>query len=177
MTQHERIFNSAGAAAERHDQRTGPKIVSVVVPVKGHPVLIDDAIASVQREIEAGTISRLVVVNDGCTFAETRESLNAWQALLGDRIRVMHSRNGGLSAARNRGIAAAIEADPAVEALFLLDADDMLAAGRITAANPFPDCRQGAGPEGSENADQPFRANCVRGSPAPKNMRLLRSWR
>ncbi|HRO16265.1 MAG TPA: glycosyltransferase family A protein, partial [Paracoccus sp. (in: a-proteobacteria)] len=109
--------------------RTGPKVVSVVIPVKGHPVLIDDAIASVQYEIETGTISRLIVVNDGCTFAETRESLNAWQALLGDRIRVLHGRNGGLSAARNRGIAAAIATDPDIEALFLLDADNMLAAG------------------------------------------------
>lgn len=103
--------------------------ISVVVPIKGHPVLIDDAIASVQREIEAGQVARLIVVNDGCEYAETLESLSAWQAVLGDRMRVLHCRNGGLSVARNRGIAAAIEADPQVQGIFLLDADNMLVAG------------------------------------------------
>lgn len=105
------------------------QVISVVVPIKGHPVLIDDAIASVQREIEAGQIARLIVVNDGCEYAETLESLAAWQAVLGDRMRVLHCRNAGLSAARNRGIAAAIETDPQVQGIFLLDADNMLVAG------------------------------------------------
>ncbi|MDT1064525.1 glycosyltransferase [Paracoccus sp. CPCC 101403] len=103
--------------------------VTVIVPVKGHPVLIDDAIASVQREIEAGTVQRLIVVNDGCEYAETMDSLAAWQALLGAKMRVLNCTNAGLSAARNRGIAAALKADPQLDAVFLLDADNMLVRG------------------------------------------------
>ncbi len=113
--------------------RPANKGISVVVPVKGHPVLIDDALASVHREMAAGIIRRLIVVNDGCTFAETRSTLTAWQATLGDRIRVLNCKNGGLSAARNRGIAAALELDPEIEAVFLLDADNVLAPGAGTA--------------------------------------------
>ncbi|SMO97826.1 glycosyltransferase [Paracoccus laeviglucosivorans] len=116
----------AGPIRARH--KTAPAI-SVVVPIKGHPVLIDDAIASVQREIEAGTIQRLIAVNDGCEYAETIDSLTAWQEVLGTRMKVLHCANAGLSAARNRGIAAALEADADLDAIFLLDADNILVAG------------------------------------------------
>ena len=105
------------------------RAITVIVPIKGHPVLIDDAIASVQREIEAGTVQRLIAVNDGCEYAETLDSLAAWQALMGDRMRVLHCRNAGLSAARNRGIELAVQTDPGLEAIFLLDADNMLVEG------------------------------------------------
>lgn len=103
--------------------------ISVVIPIKGHPILLDDAIASVHREMQAGTIQRLIAVNDGCNYTETLESLTAWQAVLGDRIRVLHCSNAGLSTARNRGIEAALKADPRLEAIFLLDADNILAPG------------------------------------------------
>lgn len=103
--------------------------VSVVIPVHGHPVLLDDAIWSVHREMEAGTIARLVLVNDGCKYAETREAIEFWQTILGPRMVVLHSQNGGLSAARNRGIAAALRLDPALDAVFLLDSDNMLVEG------------------------------------------------
>lgn len=103
--------------------------VTVVIPAKGHPVLLDDAIGSVERELEAGVIRRLIVVDDGCQFAETRHALSAWQALLGDRLMVLHTKNGGLSRARNLGIEAALRLDPGLDAIFLLDADNMLAQG------------------------------------------------
>lgn len=103
--------------------------VSVVIPVKGHPVLLDDAIASVIREMAGGVITRLVVVDDGCSYAETRQSLEDWQAQLGDRMLVLHQANGGLSAARNRGIDAALRLDPGLDAVFLLDSDNLLAEG------------------------------------------------
>lgn len=103
--------------------------VTVIIPVKGHPVLIDDAIASVERELEAGVIRRLIVVEDGCAHDETRRALASWQALLGVSMMVLHTENGGLSRARNRGIAAALELDPDLDAIFLLDADNMLAEG------------------------------------------------
>ena len=82
--------------------------VSVVIPVWGHPVLLDDAIGAVHREMASGTIRRLVVVNDGCEHDETMASIASWQALLGERMAALHVPNGGLSAARNCGIDAAL---------------------------------------------------------------------
>ncbi|WP_240602292.1 glycosyltransferase [Paracoccus endophyticus] len=126
MSKGNRVFTSVSAAKARS---TRLRPISVVIPIKGHPVLLDDAIASVRREMQAGTIQRLIAVNDGCSYAETIESLTAWQALMGDGLRVLHCKNAGLSAARNRGIEAALKADPTLEAVFLLDADNILAPG------------------------------------------------
>lgn len=106
-----------------------PPHVTVVIPAKGHPVLLDDAIASVHRELQHGAIRRLVVIDDGCEHPETRDALAGWQDLMGNRLKVLHTENGGLSRARNRGIAVALELDPALDAIFLLDADNMLAEG------------------------------------------------
>lgn len=144
MSKVNRVFTAVSAANATQTRHTGQGI-SVVIPIKGHPVLLDDAIASVQREMQGGTIQRLIAVNDGCNYAETLESLTAWQALLGDKIRVLHCRNAGLSAARNRGIEAALKADPELEAIFLLDADNTLAPGagaamrRLIDASPEAD--------------------------------------
>lgn len=103
--------------------------ISIIIPTKGHPVLLDDAIAAVHREMASGAIRRLVVIDDGCDHAETRASIAGWQAILGERMLALHFPNGGLSAARNRGIRAALAADPDIEALFLLDADNTLVEG------------------------------------------------
>ncbi|HWL57097.1 MAG TPA: glycosyltransferase [Paracoccus sp. (in: a-proteobacteria)] len=144
MIQGKHIFTSISAASGPAGRRATTGTISIVVPIKGHPVLIDDAFASVQREIEVGAIQRLIAVNDGCTYAETLESLTAWQAVLGDRMIVLHCRNAGLSAARNRGIAAAIAADPHLDAVFLLDADNMLASGAGAAMRGLLDRNQHA---------------------------------
>lgn len=103
--------------------------ISVIIPTKGHPVLLDDAIAAVHREMATGAIRRLVVIDDGCQHDETRASIASWQAVLGKAMLALHYPNGGLSAARNRGIQAALAADPDIEALLFLDADNMLVEG------------------------------------------------
>ncbi|MRX51395.1 glycosyltransferase [Paracoccus sp. S-4012] len=113
---------------------TQPRVVAVI-PVMGHPVLLDDAIASAAALLDEGTLAGIVAVDDGCRFDETRAALAAWAALLGpDRMAVLHQPNRGLSAARNAGIAAAMAGAP--DAIFLLDADNRLArgAGRAFAA-------------------------------------------
>ncbi|WP_169308826.1 glycosyltransferase [Paracoccus gahaiensis] len=107
--------------------RLVPPQVTVVIPVKGHPVLLDDAIASVRREMAEGVILRLIVVDDGCPYAETRQCLDDWQARMGAQMLVLHHANGGLSSARNRGIEAALRLDPGLDAIFLLDSDNLLA--------------------------------------------------
>ncbi|MFT4012593.1 MAG: glycosyltransferase [Paracoccus sp. (in: a-proteobacteria)] len=118
--------------------------ISVIVPIKGHPVLLDDALAAVHREMESGAIRRLVVVDDGCEHDETRASIASWQALLGSRMLALHFTNGGLSAARNRGIRAALGADPDIAGLLLLDADNTLVPGAgaavMRALARDPDC-------------------------------------
>jgi hypothetical protein len=103
--------------------------ISVIIPTKGHPVLLDDAIAAVHREAALGGIRRLVLIDDGCEHAETRASIASWQAILGDMMLALRFPNAGLSAARNRGIDAALAADPDIEAVFLLDADNTLVEG------------------------------------------------
>ena len=128
----------AAAAAGGPDGEAAPPRVTVVIPVMGHPVLVDDAIASAAALMDRGEVARIVVVNDGCRFAETRAALASWAAALGPgRLTVVPQPNAGLSAARNAGIDVAM-ADPAgpPEAIFLLDADNRLApgAGRAFAA-------------------------------------------
>lgn len=105
--------------------------VSVVIPVMGHPVLVDDAIASAAALLDRGEVGRIIVVNDGCRFAETRASLASWAALLGhERLTVVPQPNLGLSAARNAGIDVAMaDPDGPPDAIFMLDADNRLAAG------------------------------------------------
>ncbi|MFD1911350.1 glycosyltransferase [Halodurantibacterium flavum] len=123
---------------------TSPR-VSVVIPAHGHPTLLDDAISSVIAQDGADIIGRLIVVNDGCRYRQTRTGLAAWQARLGQRLLVLHLDNQGLSAARNSGIDAALAVDPDHEAIFLLDADNVLADGaaqlfgRLLDANPDAD--------------------------------------
>ncbi|MDS9466200.1 glycosyltransferase [Paracoccus sp. MBLB3053] len=107
--------------------------ISVVIPVKGHPVLLDDAIGAVQRELAHGVIRRIVVVNDGCRYEETRASIAAWQAVLGEAMHAIEIPNAGLSGARNRGIDRALEIDPDIAGILLLDADNMLAEGASAA--------------------------------------------
>jgi len=101
--------------------------VAVVVPVMGHPVLVDEALASAAEQMAGGVVSRLIVVNDGCRFRETGAALAAWQAHLWPRCTVVPQRNAGLAAARNAGIAVALRED--VDAIYLLDADNRLASG------------------------------------------------
>lgn len=103
--------------------------ITVIIPTKGHPVLLDDAIAAVHREMASGAIRRLVVIDDGCTHDETRASIASWQAIMGETMLALHYPNGGLSAARNRGIKAALAADPDIDAILLLDADNTLTEG------------------------------------------------
>lgn len=120
--------------------------VTAVVPVMGHPVLLDDALASAAALIDEGTLARIVAVDDGCRFGQTRAGLAAWAALLGPgRMTVLHQPNRGLSAARNAGIEAALADPEPPEAIFLLDADNRLAAGAgrafgaLLAADPAAD--------------------------------------
>jgi GT2 family glycosyltransferase/glycosyltransferase involved in cell wall biosynthesis len=104
--------------------------LSVIIPCHNDGEYLIEAVASVKRNAPA---AELIVVDDGSTQPRTREVLAALSAA---GHRVIEQPNGGLSSARNRGIAASagdyflpLDADNrllpgfAAEAVALLDAD------------------------------------------------------
>lgn len=86
--------------------------VSVVIPCYNAEKYLRQAIDSVFAQTYSNL--ELIVVNDGST-----DKSGAILASYGDRIRVIHQQNQGLSAARNVGIASALG-----EYVAFLDADD-----------------------------------------------------
>lgn len=113
----EREERDLDAAIERGDfpDRDDP-IVSVVIPCHNDGRFLDDAIRSVLRQTMGSF--EIIVVDDGSTDTETLEILQRHQW---PRTRIIHQDNGGLSSARNTGMAAARG-----RYLVPLDADDMI---------------------------------------------------
>lgn len=102
----------------------GPK-VAVVIPAFKQPSLVIEAIESVLRQRTQFDF-RLVVVNDGCPFSQTNEVCRTYARAHPERFRYVYRKNGGLSAARNSGIDAALSIWPSVEVIQFLDSDDRL---------------------------------------------------
>lgn len=110
-------------------------LVSVVIPSYNVEKFLREAVGSVQRQtwkhVEA------IVVDDGSTDGTGR--LAEELAASDQRVRVIHKRNGGLSSARNSGIAAARGAY-----LSFLDADDVLLPDKVerqlALLDLFPSC-------------------------------------
>lgn len=92
-------------------------LISVIVPVYNAERFVDRAVQSVLCQMD-GTIE-LVLVNDGSVDASG--ALCDGYALHSDNVHVIHKENGGLSSARNAGMAAAIG-----QYFMFLDADDYL---------------------------------------------------
>lgn len=108
--------------------------VSIIMPLYNKEDLVLSSIASVQAQTFSDW--ELVVIDDGSTDAGPEKV-----AALGDkRIRLIRQANGGVSAARNRGIAEA-----RCELLAFLDADDTWLPGFLQAivvlARDFPQAR------------------------------------
>jgi glycosyltransferase involved in cell wall biosynthesis len=87
-------------------------LVSAIIPTYNRAAFIADAIESVRRQTYGNL--EIIVVDDGSTD-DTQRRLRAY----GDRIRIIHQKNAGPSAARNRGIEAARG-----EIVAFLDSDD-----------------------------------------------------
>ncbi|MEZ5686589.1 MAG: glycosyltransferase [Paracoccaceae bacterium] len=99
--------------------------VAVVVPIYRHSALLIEAIESVlAQEAEFGIV--LILVNDGCPFAETEATCLDYARAHPGRVIYLPKPNGGLSDARNRGIRFTLETFSEVEAVYLLDADNRL---------------------------------------------------
>jgi glycosyltransferase involved in cell wall biosynthesis len=96
-----------------------PPLVSIIVPTYNRAALLRETITSVLAQTYPAI--ELIVVDDGSTDA-TPELLASY----GDRIRVIRKQNGGGTAARNTGLAAARGAY-----VSFLDHDDLLLPEKI----------------------------------------------
>lgn len=107
--------------------------VAIVIPVYKHSVLVGEAIiCALQQQTEFPLA--IVIVNDGCPFAETDRIGREFAAAHPDRVIYLARPNGGLSAARNTGIDFALTTWPSVEAIYLLDADNRITPHSIDRA-------------------------------------------
>ncbi|QJX01485.1 glycosyltransferase [Alcanivorax sp. IO_7] len=115
------------------EERTAAQI-SIIMPLYNKENLVLSSIASVQAQTFGNW--ELVVIDDGSTDAGADQVA----ALDDRRIRLIRQANGGVSAARNRGIAEA-----SCELLAFLDADDTWLPGFLQAiaalASDFPQAR------------------------------------
>ena len=68
----------------------------------------------------------MVIVDDGCPFESTREISRELCEAHPDHVVVVRQDNAGLPAARNAGIDHALARWPHIEAIFPLDADNLL---------------------------------------------------
>ncbi len=98
--------------------------IAIIIPVWHHPVLLDEAVLSCLSQQDAPDFE-VILVNDGCDMAQTHQSLAGWRAAHPEKITLLNQPNLGLSAARNTGVEHALK-DPALEAIYFLDADNKL---------------------------------------------------
>jgi GT2 family glycosyltransferase len=109
--------------------------LSVIIPCHDDGDYLIDAVASVERNAPADT--ELIIVDDGSTQPRTRQVL---AALREAGHRVIEQPHSGLSAARNRGIAAS-----AGDYLLPLDADNRVLPGFVAEAVALLDDDPAAG--------------------------------
>lgn len=135
--------------------------IGVVIPAFNAAGWIGDAIASVAAQTHSDW--QLVVVDDGSTDGTS----DVADDFAGPQIRLIQQQNGGVSRARNRGIAELLGA--ATDALLFLDADDWLAPdalSRLAAALAAePNAVAAAGPYafvGAKTIRTPFGGDLLR---------------
>ncbi|MBL9032774.1 MAG: glycosyltransferase [Phycisphaerae bacterium] len=103
-----------GAAAAR------PPLVSIVIPYYNMGAYLPETLASARAQTHPNT--EIIVVDDGSTDPASVALLDT----LGAGVRIVRKPNGGLSSARNAGLAAARG-----EWVVPLDADDVLEPGAV----------------------------------------------
>jgi glycosyltransferase involved in cell wall biosynthesis/GT2 family glycosyltransferase len=128
----DRRWEAASRTASR--RRAEPPCLSVIIPCHDDGDYLIDAVASVERNAPG---AELIVVDDGSTQPRTRQVL---AALREAGHRVIEQPHSGLSAARNRGVAAS-----AGDYLLPLDADNRLLPGFAAEAVALLDAEPAAG--------------------------------
>ncbi|MBP2291350.1 glycosyltransferase family A protein [Azospirillum rugosum] len=98
---------------------------AIIVPTYKHSGLLAEALDTALAQ-DTDFAFAVVVVNDGCPFPETDRVCREFAASYPGRVFYLNKRNSGLSAARNSGIAFALDAFPALEAVYFLDSDNRI---------------------------------------------------
>lgn len=113
------------AAILQPDNRGIPQapIVSVIIPVYKGEKYLGETIRSVMEQSDSRW--EIIAVNDGSPD-NSLQVLESFQPQLGDRIRIISVKNGGVSRARNIGAAAA-----AGKYLAFVDQDDLFAPEKL----------------------------------------------
>ena len=101
--------------------------VSVIIPCYNHGHYLDEAVDSILKQTYQDF--EIIIVNDGSTDAFTIEKLRAYHK---PKTTVIHTDNGGPSAARNTGIRASHG-----EFILTLDADDYFETTFLEKAVPI----------------------------------------
>ncbi|HEY2506596.1 MAG TPA: glycosyltransferase [Streptosporangiaceae bacterium] len=116
-----RRLTDAGLANPCPPPADGPLHVTVVIPVRDRPILLDRCLAGLGRQYP------VIVVDDGSADPAAVAEVAARH---GARL-IARDSNGGAGAARNTGLAA-ISADPSVGFIAFLDSDCLPAADWIS---------------------------------------------
>ena len=99
--------------------------LGIVIPGYGHPKFLGEAIISACTQ-NYGQAIYVVVVDDGCRFAETAEAVQDLQQQFPDRLFYIRQANKRLPGARNTGVRFLLDMVPDLDAVFFLDADNRL---------------------------------------------------
>ena len=113
--------------------RSSSCVIGIVVPLYKHSVLLVDALLSAIQQ-ESRYPFAIIVVNDGCPYLESNLQVKSVQAASSVDIRYVVQRNQGLSAARNTGIEYALAEFPGLQAIYFMDADNIILPQSIDAA-------------------------------------------
>ncbi|WP_075217278.1 glycosyltransferase [Mongoliimonas terrestris] len=131
------VPSPAGRPAPTNAFRPGETTatVAVVIPAYKHSVLLTEAVEAVLAQVAPFGIAT-VIVDDGCPFPETQE-IGRTYALAEPSVHYLRKPNGGLSSARNHGIAYALRTFPDLEAIYFLDADNRITPTTIASVLAF----------------------------------------
>src|SRR5262245_54397686 len=105
--------------------RRGPPQLAVVIPLYQQAIFVADALLSVRRQTMADQVVT-VVVNDGCPDPRSDLVSRAFAGALGADTVYVRTSNRGVAAARNHALELALRAWPSIQAVFPLDADNVL---------------------------------------------------
>ncbi len=99
--------------------------IGVVIPGYGHPRFLAEAIHSAcNQQCEAPV--KVVVVDDGCRFVETADTVEALMARYPGQLYYMRQPNTRLPGARNAGVRFLLELEPDLDVVYFLDADNRI---------------------------------------------------
>lgn len=98
--------------------------IAVIVPLYGQAHFVTETVSSVLAQTQRSVAT--VIVNDGCPDPDSHAVGQSLALAFPDHVVYFRRPNGGLSAARNTGIRFAKARFPRLEALFLLDSDNVI---------------------------------------------------